>query len=309
MTRKFIIYSIPFFLLFSAFSLFEPWVYRTFLASTSIDRLYGKKFDVIAHKGASGLAPENTMSSFKKAIELGSDLIEIDVRHTADEEIVVFHDQRIDRVARDAQGKKITGDLHNYTLEQVKQFDVGSWFDPKYSNERIPTLKETLDFINGKCKVLIEIKHMDHPHYEDFSEKLVEIIHKEKNGYDWIILQSYENEYLEKIHDLDSLIKTRALLLGEDSTPLIGFYAETRIHLGHGKDKKKPSALNPEWTSLSPRRVFRMHAKGYKVYPYAVNTRNDIIKMLNAGVDGIITDYPDIAIELKKETEQSKLAK
>jgi len=301
MTRKFLLYSTPFFLLFGALSLFEPHAYRTVFASTSMERLAGKDFTVIAHKGASGLAPENTMAAFKKALELKVDQIEMDVRHTSDEEIIVFHDQRLDRIARDTLGSSITGDVHDYTLEQIKQFDVGTWFDSKYKNERIPTLKEALDFINGRCRVLIEIKHMDHPHYHDFAEKLVDVVLQEKNGEDWIILQSYEPKYLDEVHELDPLIQTKALIVGEDSAPLLAFYIETRIHMGRAKESNRLKAINPHWETLSPRRVFQMHAKGYEVHAYPVNTRSDMIKMLNAGVDGIITDYPNIAIDLREE--------
>ena len=195
MTKKFLLYSTPFFLIFGALSLFEPHMYRLVFASTSVDRLGGKEFSIIAHKGASGLAPENTMAAFAKALELGVDQIELDVRHTKDEEIIVFHDQRLDRIAKDTLGNPVTGDVHDYTLEEIKQFDVGSWFDSQFKNERIPTLKEVLDFVDGKCEVLIEIKHMDHPHYHDFAEKLVEVVLQEKNGEDWILLQSYEPQY------------------------------------------------------------------------------------------------------------------
>ena len=79
MTKKFLLYSAPFFVLFGALSLFEPYLYRHLFASTDIDRLAGKEFQIIAHKGASGLAPENTMASFQKAMELGVDQIELDV--------------------------------------------------------------------------------------------------------------------------------------------------------------------------------------------------------------------------------------
>lgn len=301
MTKKFLLYSTPFFLLFVALSLFEPHLYRTVFASTSIDRLAGKEFTVIAHKGASGLAPENTMAAFKKALELGVDQIELDVRNTADEEIVVFHDQRLDRIARDTLGNKITGEVHDFTLEEIKQFDVGSWFDSQYKDERIPTLKEVLDLVNGQCKVLIEIKHMDHPHYHDFAEKLVEVVLQEKNGEDWIILQSYEPIYLDEVHELDPYIQTKALIVGEDSAPLLAFYIETRIHMGRAKENNRLKAINPHWETLSPRRIFQMHAKGYEVHAYPINTKNDMIKMLNAGVDGIITDFPNVAIELRKE--------
>lgn len=301
MTKKFLLYSSPFFLLFGAFSLFEPVMYRHIFASTSIDRLAGKDFQIIAHKGASGLAPENTMAAFEKALELGVDQIELDVRHTLDEEIVVFHDQRIDRIARDTLGNSVSGDVHDYTLEEIQQFDVGSWFDSQYSSERIPTLKEVLDFIDGRTKVLIEIKHMDHPHYHDFAEKLVEVVMAEENGEDWILLQSYEPQYLDEVHDLDSLIQTKALIIGEDSAPLVAFYIETRMHMGRAKEGNRMKAINPEWTTLSPRRVFQMHAKGFEVHAYPVNERQDMIKMLNAGVDGIITDFPDRAISLREE--------
>ena len=307
MTKKFLLYSAPFFMLFASLSLFEPWMYRNLFSSTELDdRLAGKEFQIIAHKGASGLAPENTMAAFKKALELGVDQIELDVRHTLDEEIVVFHDQTLDRLAKDTLGNKVTGDVHDYTLEEIKQFDVGSWFDSQYSNERIPTLKEVLDLVNGQCKVLIEIKHMDHPHYHDFAEKLVEVVMAEENGEDWIILQSYEPKYLDEVHELDSLIQTKALIIGEDSAPLIAFYIETRMHMGRAKESNRMKAINPEWSTLSPRRVFQMHAQGFEVHAYPVNERDDIIIMLNAGVDGIITDFPDRAIQIRNELIQMK---
>ena len=162
-------------------------------------------------------------------------------------------------------------------------------------------LKEVLDYINGQTTVLIEIKHMDHPHYHDFAEKLVEVVMSEEDGESWIILQSYEPTYLNEVHELDSLIQTKALIIGEDSAPLIAFYIETRIHMGQAKESNRMKAINPEWTTLSPRRIFQMHAKGYEVHAYPVNERNDMIKMLNAGADGIITDYPDRAIQLRNE--------
>ena len=301
MTKKFLLYTSPFFLIFGALSLFEPHVYRFAPFGYGVERIAGKDFTIIAHKGASGLAPENTMAAFQKALDLGVDQIELDVRHTKDEEIIVFHDQRLDRIARDTLGKKVTGDVHDYTLEEIKQFDVGSWYDSHYKDERIPTLKEVLDFIDGRCKVLIEIKHMDHPHYHDFAEKLVEVVLQEKNGEDWILLQSYEPQYLDEVHELDPLIQTKALIVGEDSAPLLAFYIETRIHMGRATENNRMKAINPHWETLSPRRIFQMHAKGYEVHAYPVNKREDMIKMLNAGVDGIITDYPDVAIELREE--------
>lgn len=313
MTSRFLAYASPFLLLFVGLSLFEPYLYRSVFASTKVEPLKGKEFAVIAHKGASKQAPENTIAAIQRALDLRVDMIEIDVRHTKDEELIVFHDQTLDRVARDSVGNHVSGDVHEFTLEELKKLDVGSWFATPYADQRIPTLKEVLDLVykhNREFKddvvVLCEIKHMDHPHYHDFAEKMVEVIRAEPNGEDWIYVQSYENEYLEDIHELDSLIQTKQLMIGEDSTPLIAFYVETRMHLGHAKESNRMKALNPEWKTLSPRRIFRMHARGYEVYAYSDDpneliSRDDMLKMLNAGVDGIITNNPETLIEIRND--------
>ena len=142
---------------------------------------------------------------------------------------------------------------------------------------------------------------MDHPHYHDFSDKLVDVIRLEDNGFDWVLLQSYEDKYLEEAQIYDDRIQTNKMLIGEDSTPLLAFYIETKIRLGHGDSKGSLKTLNPEFTTLSPRRIFRMHSRGFKVFTYSVNTREDMIKMLNMGVDGIITDFPSELVKIRKE--------
>ncbi len=302
MTKKFLIYSTPIMVLFVALALFEPFIYQNFIASTKIDRLKGKEFEIIAHKGASGSAPENTLAAFQKALDLGVDMIELDVRHTKDSEVIVFHDQLLDRTTN---GK---GDVHDFTLAEIKELSAGMWGewarDSTFANERVPTLKEALDLINGQCKVLIEVKHMDHALYHDFALKLVDVIREEKDGFEWCILQSYEDDYLIEAKEYEPRVQTKKLLVGEDSTPLLAFYVETRVHLGRGGKEMPLAALNPHYETLSPRRIFRMHSRGYKVYTYPVNERDDMIKMLNMGVDGIITDFPSRLIEIREEIEK-----
>ncbi len=279
-------------------AIFEPWIYRNLIVSSTIDaELQEKDFVIIAHKGASGQAPENTIPAFVQALEMGVDMIELDVRQTKDEQIIVIHDETLDRTTNGV------GFVHDYTLEEIQQLDAGVWFgDPKYVGARVPTLREVLDTIRGRCKVLIEIKHTDHPHYHDFAEKLIDVIRKEQNGFDWCYLQSYEMEYLEAAHEYDDHIQTKKLLIGEDSTPLFAFYIETKLHLGRATSEgNRLLALNPEYTTLSTRRVFRMHARGFEVFTYPVNDRLDMIRLLHMGVDGIITDYPDRLLKIKEE--------
>lgn len=296
MTKKFIIYSSPFMLLFLCISIFEPWIYRNLVTTDKITSdLKGKKFDIIAHRGASSIAPENTLAAFQAAIDLGVDMIELDVRNTKDEQIVVIHDETLDRTTNGV------GPVHEMTLEEMKQLDAGSWFDPKFRDEKVPTIKEVLDLVNGRCKVLIEIKKLDHPHYEDIAEKLIDVIRKEKNGYEWIILESYEQEYIDAAHAYDDQVQTKKLLIGEDSNSLLAYYTESRLLLGRAKLDDRLTAINPEYTTLSTRRIFRMHAGGFKVNTYLVNDRSNMVKLLYMGVDGIITDNPEILIQIKKE--------
>ena len=97
-------------------AIFEPWIYRNMIVSSKIDAdLKNKEFEIIAHKGASGIAPENTIPAIVKALEMGVDMIEIDVQQTKDEHIIVFHDETVDRTT---DGK---GFVHDYTLEELKQ--------------------------------------------------------------------------------------------------------------------------------------------------------------------------------------------
>ena len=146
-------------------TLFEPWIFRNVLVSTDITKIKKSEFEIIAHKGASGLAPENTLASFQMALDLGVDMIELDVRHTQDEQIIVFHDQSMERTVRDSLGNPVFGDVHELTLEELRQYEVGSWFDSRFTGEKVPTLKDVLDLIQGRCKVLIEVKHMEAGRY------------------------------------------------------------------------------------------------------------------------------------------------
>jgi glycerophosphoryl diester phosphodiesterase len=109
-------------------------------------------FTIIAHRGASGSAPENTLAAIELAIANKADMIEIDIHQTKDGKLVVIHDDKLDRTTT---GK---GKINELTLEEIKKHDAGSWFNTSFSNEKVPELKEVLELINGKCKLLIEIK-------------------------------------------------------------------------------------------------------------------------------------------------------
>ena len=112
----------------------------------------GKQVEIVAHRGASGIAPENTLAAIQLALDIGVDWIEIDVRQTLDRVLVCLHDETVNRTSN---GK---GHIITLNYKKVKQFDAGSWFSEAYRDEKIPSLNEVLHLIDGRCKLLIEMK-------------------------------------------------------------------------------------------------------------------------------------------------------
>ena len=143
---------------------------------------------IIAHRGASGLAPENTLAAIKKAIELKADLIEIDVHQTKDSIIVVIHDKKINRTT---SGKGRVKDLF---YKEIRRYDAGKWFDPKFEGERVPTLEEVLRLVHGQTKLLIEIKGDDN-FYPNIEKHVYEIL-KTYNAQNWCEIHSFYDQVL-----------------------------------------------------------------------------------------------------------------
>ena len=246
---------------------------------------------VVGHKGASGYAPENTLASFQKAIDLGADMIEIDVHFSKDGEVIVFHDEEVSRTT-DGEGY-----IHDFTLEEIKSLDAGGWFDTAFVGEQVPTLEETLDLIHGKIECVIDIKSKGHDYYHGFSKRIVEII-EEKNAKEWCVVQAYDEQYLEDAFQADSTIRMKKIMMGEEETHLLAFYINAKHFTDHRNMHEFYNTLNPHYTTLSQRRIFRFKARGYKVYTYVVNDEKTMLKMMNMGVDGIITDFPDKMVSI-----------
>lgn len=296
-SKNFIWFALPMMAMLAIMWLYEPWFYQRYVVSDDLEDIRKSDFTIIGHKGAAGYAPENTLVSFQKAMDLGADMIEVDVHLSKDGEIIVFHDEELDRTTNG------TGKIHSLTLAEIKELDAGSWYSSEFAGEKVPTLSETIDLIHGKMGLIIDIKSRGHGFYDGFAEKVVDII-VEKGAKEWCIVQSYEQEYLEHAYAEDSTIQMKKLMMGEDESPLLSFYINSKSFMTNRHKHHFYQTINPHYTTVSNRRVFRLHARGYQIYTYVVNERVDMIKMLNMAVDGIITDYPDRAIEIRKEVEE-----
>ena len=234
---------------------------------------------VIAHRGASGAAPENTMAAFEKAISEKADWIELDVQENADGVVIVQHDSDFKRVGRD--------DLKtwNATNEELRVLDVGSWFGPGFSDQRVPTLRQVLERAKGVLDVVIELKYYGHD--KQLESKVVEIV--EETGMEpHIMLMSLKREGLRRAAALRPNW-TRGLL----NTVSVGDL--TRLDLDF-------LALNSAAASLS--QIRRAHKRGMKVYAWTINDPVQLSVMMSRGVDGVITDRPDVAREVLEFREQ-----
>ncbi|KUJ63270.1 glycerophosphodiester phosphodiesterase [Flavobacteriaceae bacterium CRH] len=220
----------------------------------------------IAHRGAKGYEPENTLKSFKKALDLNADGIELDVHLSADGHIIVIHDETIDRTTN---GK---GLVNAFSLSELKTFLI----EEKY---QIPTLNEVFDLVDKKCLINIELKGLG------TAGKVVCLIEEyisDKNwNYEDFIVSSFDWDLLKETSNLNSKIQI-GVLTEEDLDKALAF-----------AELIKARAIHPDYQLLNLENVQEIQQKGFMVLPWTVDDENDIQKIKSYNVDGIISDFPD----------------
>jgi glycerophosphoryl diester phosphodiesterase len=227
---------------------------------------------VIAHRGASGHAPENTFAAFQRAVELGATFIETDLHVTRDGRFVAIHDSTVSRTTNGS------GEVHEFTLDELRQVDAGMWFDRDFMGERVPTLEEILEFSRKHDVVFyLELKYaavwgMDHA--------LVAALQKEQSAPRTIVI-SFDPATLTPLRRLDPSIMT-GLLVEEAKADCI----QAAVDLGTRQ-------LCPKVSSITPKLVEEAHRADLQVVTWTANTMADMRAMIAAGVDGIMTDFPD----------------
>jgi len=236
---------------------------------------------IIAHRGASAYAPENTLSAFKKAIELGTDGIELDVHLSKDGEVVVIHDFTVDRTSNG------TGRVSQMPLKELKALDFGSWFLDKYRNERIPLLREVLELLQGWDGLLnIEIKRNRLEGCSPIEEKVLDLL--DTYGFaEKTIISSFDHYSLMKVNEIEPSMRICPLYIADLFKPWE--YA----------GMLNAFAIHPHYHTVTPDLVKQCHEHNINVNPYTVDCPEHIRLMIDAGVDGIITDVPDVAIQVR----------
>jgi glycerophosphoryl diester phosphodiesterase len=238
----------------------------------------------IGHRGAPEAAPENTISSFLAAEALGAHAIELDVMLSRDGQIAVIHDYEVDATTNG------TGPVKNYTMAELQKLDAGSWFHEAFAGERIPTLQEVVEAIDPQTRLNIELK-TESPATDGLEQAVVKVI-QDYNLYDRVLVSSFNPIALMRVKWADKKIPV-GLLYAPD---LPRFLSE-----GWFIPLLRPEALHPEIRMVDEKYMAWARRKGYRVNVWTVNEAADLKRMLDLGVDGIITDQPDLLRELMQE--------
>ena len=277
---------------------------------------FAQDFDIQGHRGCRGLLPENSIEAMKKAIDLGVTTLEMDVVISKDKQVLLSHEPFMSHeIALDLNGQEITEkDEKNFNLyqmdyTQIREYDCGSKIHPRFldqSKVRIhkPLLSEVIDFAesyanekypgrklfyNIETKTTPEGDGVFHPKPDEFVDLLVGVI-KPKQISDRVYIQSFDVRTLQHLHVTYPEFKTVLLVENKLSISknldLLGF---------------KPNVYSPEFILLDERKVEMLHKKGIKVIPWTVNKMEDMKRMINYGVDGLISDYPNRYFELPVE--------
>jgi len=245
-------------------------IYLTYTAWQRLD------ISITAHRGSSKRSPENTFASTKLSIDEGADYVEIDVQLTKDKVLVLQHDATMKRTA----GKDLV--VTQSTYDQLKGLDIGSWFDPKFSGERIAKLQEIMDMSRDKIKLNIEVKADKTA--EETTKAIVKLIEK-NDFYDHCIVTSLNGKVLELVESINPKIKT-------------GFI----MYYGFGDfEKLNVDIFSVEEGVVTPQFISKARKLNREVHVWTVNDEESAKKYMYMGVDGILTDYPKEMVALKKE--------
>ncbi|OLD41522.1 MAG: hypothetical protein AUI83_20765 [Armatimonadetes bacterium 13_1_40CM_3_65_7] len=221
---------------------------------------------VIAHRGASAAAPENTLAAFRLAADLGADAVELDVRRTVDGQLVVIHDASVDRTTDG------TGRVAALTLDQLRRFDAGRKFGPPFRGERIPLLSKVFEALGGRLLVDVEVKAAG------VEAALLDLI-KKMQMVDSVLISSFDAQVVAHVRDLAP--EMPAGLLQSAADP----YAAVSV---------RATAYLPEVTALTADVVASCRSHGLRVITWTVRTEEEARQALRVGVDGIIADDPTL---------------
>jgi len=237
---------------------------------------------VTAHRGASGYAPENTVSAISKAIEIGVDRIEIDVQQSSDGVVILLHDKTLDRTTN------AHGVVKDFTWKELQKVRANKGFETKFPDEGIPTLEAIFKLMDGSVEFVIEIKHSNTT-YPEIEENVVKLIRKYK-AEKWALVHTFNDKVLKYLHQKHPDIRLQKLFVS--NIWWLGLMLDFKLHFANLKSYPCVEAFGVHQGSVTKRLVKRIHQLGKKIHVWTVNDQNDMERLMKLGVDGLITNYP-----------------
>lgn len=253
----------------AALGLNLSYVYSVFTGKANFRLALFQNPTVMAHRGLSADAPENTLYAFSDAISVGADFIELDVQQTRDGVLVVMHDSNLKRTTG------VNKDIWDVDYADIQNLDAGSWFDPAYANARIPTLEETLQFVDKRAKLNIEIKPTKHG-TDTLEQDVAELITQYQYT-DACYVTSFSYGSLKKVKEVNPEIRTGYLM---------------SVAYGQFYSLKYADAFSLNKVFVTSQVVNAAHQQGKQIFAWTVNSMSEVRSLCNLHVDSIITDDP-----------------
>lgn len=253
----------------AALGLNLSYVYSVFTGKANFRLALFQNPTVMAHRGLSADAPENTLYAFSNAISVGADFIELDVQQTRDGVLVVMHDSNLKRTTG------VNKDIWDVDYADIQNLDAGSWFDPAYANARIPTLEETLQFVDKRAKLNIEIKPTKHGS-DTLEQDVAELITRYQYT-DACYVTSFSYGSLKKVKEANPEIRTGYLM---------------SVAYGQFYSLKYADAFSLNKVFVTSQVVNAAHQQGKQIFAWTVNSMSEVRSLCNLHVDSIITDDP-----------------
>jgi len=234
---------------------------------------------IVAHRGLPKSAPENTLPSFRAALEHRPDVVECDYRHSADGAMIVIHDDKLDRTT-DAASVLGRAEIKIGAVRQaeLRRLDAGRWFDPKFAGTVLPTLEETIDLVCPRAKLMIERKDGD-------AATLVELLRK-RDLFDRVVVQAFDWPFIAACHQLEPRLTLG--VLGKDV--LDARRIQQAVELG-------ANIVGWNQADLTPDAIRAAHELGLQVWSYTINDPQRARDLVAAGLDAVITDRCDVVRE------------
>lgn len=243
--------------------------------------------DVVAHRGSSGAAPENTLAAIQLAIEHRSDVVENDIQRTSDGELVIMHDTTLARTTDVEQvfPDRAPWSVGTFTLAEIKQLDAGSWFAPQFAGERVPTLQEWVEAVGNQAGMLLEPKAPElYPGIEVDIDKELRSLPAFNRALraGRVAVQSFNHLWLKAYKHLAPDVPVGLLFSLKPTLAEISAAATWA------------EQVNPALGPIDEATVQAVHAEGLEIHVWTVNSGADMRRAINWGVDGIITNYPQV---------------